>query len=203
MKYLLILIISTLIFSCNQQPETLFISYEKEKDSVVTEKPTSQIIKVDSVFMIALPSRMSPKEDLNENASLAYAYIEEVESVVKEFYVIVMMDTKEEIASYDLTEPLTLESYSAISVESVLHGYDEYEILSGEPKVEEINEMQMVLHKAEAKLGEVEIYLELGVFEGDYAFYQVLTWTLKSQQNECEDDMKKMLNSFAEMKVIS
>ena len=102
-----------------------------------------------------------------------------------------------------MAEPLTLESYSAISIESVLQGYDEYEILSGEPKVEEINEIQMVLHKADAKLGEVEIYLELGVFESDYAFYQVLTWTLKSQQNECEDDMKKMLNSFAEMKVIS
>ncbi|MBK6524393.1 MAG: hypothetical protein IPG07_01915 [Crocinitomicaceae bacterium] len=168
--------------------------------SVTNEKPKEWFtVQADSLFQIDLPINMSEKKDLNTDASLEYAYMEKVGGVVKEHYVIVMADTKREIESYELSVEFDAMSFSQSALESVVEGYDTYEILTTEPRIETINEMDCVVYEIEAALGDVKTYHMLAVFEGELAFYQILTWTLSDQQSEFKDKMKQMIDSFSEI----
>ncbi len=158
-------------------------------------------VEADSLFQIDLPVNMIEKKDLNEDASVEYAYIEKISGVVKEHYVIVMTDTKKEIESYNLSVDFDAMSFSQAALESVVEGYDTYEILTAEPVIETINEMDCVIYEIEATLGDVSTYHMLAVFEGEMAFYQVLTWTLSDQKTEFKDKMTQLIHSFSELNV--
>lgn len=156
-------------------------------------------VEADSLFRIELPVNMAENKDLNEDASLQYSYIKKVSGVVKEHYVIVMTDTKEEIESYNLAVEFDAMSFSQAALESVVEGYDTYEILTAEPVVEKINKMDCVIYEIEAALGDVHTYHMLAVFDGEKAFYQILTWTISDQQEEFKEGMEHMIQSFSEL----
>lgn len=158
-----------------------------------------QTISADSLFEIELPLNMTEKADLNDDASLKYAFIGRLLDIVYEHYVIVITDTKAEIESYDLNVVFDAMSFSQAVVESVVEGYDTYEILTTEPAIENINGMDCVIYEIDAALGDVRTYHLLGVFEGEKAFYQVLTWTLLEQKSEFKDNMTHMIYSFREL----
>lgn len=167
---------------------------------VTSEVPKEWLtVEADSLFQIDLPINMSEKKDLNADASLEYAYMEKVAGIVKEHYVIVMTDTKKEIESYNLSVEFDAMSFSQAALESVVEGYDTYEILTTEPLIETINEMDCVIYEIEAALGDVKTYHMLAVFEGELAFYQILTWTLLDQKTEFKGKMTQMINSFTEI----
>lgn len=188
------------LFSCNAEGDVPTEQNRVDSTDQVVEKPKEWFtIEADSLFKMDLPSNMSEKKDLNEDASLEYAYMEKLGGVVKEHYVIVMTDTKEEIDSYNLSVEFDAMSFSQAALESVVAGYDTYEILTAQPVVELINEMDCVIYEIEAALGDVKTYHMLAVFEGRKAFYQVLTWTLLDQKQEFKDKMTEMIYSFAEI----
>lgn len=168
---------------------------EDEMGSVSTDWRT---ISTNSYFDIDIPTKMSADGDLNSSASVQYAYVEEVAGTVKELYMIVIMETKEEIESYELDMEFDALSYGEISANNLESGLDTYEILTKEPKVESINGIDCVKYEMEGTLGDVGVFYKLGVFEGENAFYQVLTWTIKDQKSEFIGDMDKMIASFKE-----
>jgi len=151
-----------------------------------------------SYFEIKVPSHMVVEPSLNADASLQYAYVEEVGGTVKEHYMIVLMETHEEIESYDLDTEFDAASYGEISAENLGTGLDAYEILTKDPEVKSVNGMDCVRYEMEGAMGDVNVYYELGVFEGEHAFYQVLTWTILDQRPEFKGDMDKIINSFKE-----
>lgn len=150
-------------------------------------------------FEIDVPGHMEEMYDLNAEASLQYGYVAEVGSEVREHYLIVLMETKEEIASYELDMEFDAMSYRDISVESLRDGLDSYEVLTTEPKVETINGMDCVKNEMRGSLGAVNVYYQLGVFEGENAFYQVLTWTVEEQKSYFVNDMEQSIDSFKEL----
>jgi hypothetical protein len=170
---------------------------EPEVEEVVVDGEF-RTIDMNTFFNLDIPSNMTIMPELNEGASLAYGYVAEVGAEVKEHYVIVIMETMEEIESYDLGMDFDALSYSEIALESLTASLSSYEILNGEPKVTQVNGLDCVITEMNGKLGEVGVFYKLGVFEGENAFYQVLTWTIDSQRAEFQASMDKIINSFKE-----
>jgi hypothetical protein len=186
--------------ACNQTTGNLSDETSSDSTNLTNEKPKEWFtVQADSLFQLDLPINMSEKKDLNTDASLEYAYIAEEAGIVKEHYIIVMTDTKKEIESYGLSVEFNAMSFSQAALESVVEGYDTYEILTTEPQIETINEMDCVIYEIEAALADVKTYHMLAVFEGNLAFYQILTWTLLEQKEEFKDKMTQMINSFTEL----
>ena len=150
-------------------------------------------------FEIDIPGHMEEMYDLNAEAALQYGYVEQVGYEVQEHYLIVLMETKEEIASYELDMEFDAMSYRDISVESLRDGLDSYTVLTDNPEVETINGMDCVKNEMRGALGEVNVYYQLGVFEGENAFYQVLTWTVEEQKSSFKSDMEASIDSFTEL----
>ncbi|MCH2235703.1 MAG: hypothetical protein MK078_15795 [Crocinitomicaceae bacterium] len=150
-------------------------------------------------FEIDIPGHMEEMYDLNAEAALQYGYVEQVGYEVQEHYLIVLMETKEEIASYELDMEFDAMSYRDISVESLRDGLDAYTVLTEDPVVETVNGMDCVKNEMRGALGEVNVYYQLGVFEGENAFYQVLTWTVEEQKSNFKSDMEASIDSFSEL----
>lgn len=155
-------------------------------------------ITTSSFFDIDVPVDMKADSELNDQAEIQFSYISEEAGTTKELYMIVIMETKEEIESYDLDMEFDALSYGDISAANLEGGLDSYEILTKNAKIETINGIDCAKYEMEGSLGAVGVYYKLGVFEGKKAFYQVLTWTLTSQKAEFKEDMDKMINSFRE-----
>ena len=108
------------------------------------------------------------------------------------------METKDEIASYDLGFEFDAASYSELAVQSLEGGLDNYEVITKDAKVEQVNGMDCVKNEMKGSLGAVSVFYKLGVFEGEKAFYQVLTWTIENQKEQFGPHMDKIINSFKE-----
>jgi tellurite resistance-related uncharacterized protein len=190
------------LLACSGSGSNELEAVEDDSTNTAIDQPKEWFtVEADSLFQIDLPINMVEKKDLNEEASVEYAYMEKISGVVKEHYVIVMTDTKQEIESYNLSVDFDAMSFSQAALESVVEGYDTYEILTAEPVIETINQMDCVMYEIEATLGDVSTYHMLAVFEGEMAFYQVLTWTLSDQKAEFKDKMVQLINSFSELSV--
>lgn len=87
------------------------------------------------------------------------------------------------------------------ALESVVEGYDTYEILTTEPMIETINRMDCAIYEIEATLGDVSTYHMLAVFEEEMAFLSSSDPDLSDQKAEFKDKMTQLINSFSELTV--
>lgn len=147
-------------------------------------------------FTLYAPAYMEKSNDLNSEASLQLAYVEKVNEEVMELYTIVLVETKKEIASYNLEVELHALSYWELAVKSLEGSLTNYEVLTESPQVEKINGNDAVRSEMYGELGEVSVRYKLAVIEGKKAFYQVLTWTIDDQLAYFTKDMDKMLDNF-------
>jgi len=141
---------------------------------------------------------MSEMEELNTEADAQYGYVENVDDEVLELYLIILLETHKEIKKYKLAEEFTPLSYWELAAESLVEGIDESKILTEELETEYVNGMGCVRGEIWGKFGEVEVIYHLGVYKGEYAFYQVLTWTIADQHPRFKDEMEHMINSVRE-----
>ena len=158
-------------------------------------------------FTLEIPERMLTMTELNPDAEAQYGYVEEIvdengESKVLENYVIVMMETKEEMEAYEVQLDWDAKSYRDNVIESLRDGVDKFIVETENPEIQEVNGMDCVKNEMigtlETRNGPIELFYKLGVFEGEKAFYQVLTWCVGDQREEFEADMDRMINSFEE-----
>jgi hypothetical protein len=158
----------------------------------------------DEMFEVELPNRMSEMPELNAEASLSYGYIEQVGDVVKENYLIIITDYKDSIATEEvLGFDIDAKSYSILSVESITAGLETYEMITPDAEIEELNGMDCVINEIQGEMvvkdgSAVSVYYMMSIFEGENAFYQLLSWTIADQKDEFKDDMNKMMMSFKE-----
>jgi len=151
-------------------------------------------------YEIDVPERMTMTDQLHAEASTQYEYVEQVGDVVKENYLIVLMETKESISQLDLGFEFDALTYSELSIQALEGGLATSEILTKQPKVESVNGMDCVEVDMEGNAGGIDVFYKIGVFEGEKAFYQVVTWTLLDQKEEFMPIMEKMIASFKETK---
>ncbi len=200
-----IALLSMGFFACGggatgEDAETMADDVEQSLDGTdMSSNSTEWMTNSDNeYFTVKVPKRMEAMRDLNAEASVQYGYVKEEGNQVKEHYLIVLMETKEEIASYGLDMEFDAMSYRDISVEALEGGLDTYEVLTKEPEIEKVNGMQCVKNEMRGELGDINVFYKLGVFEGENAFYQVLTWCIEEQKGEFGKDMDKIIESFKE-----
>ena len=149
-------------------------------------------------FEIDIPAHMQIMDNLNAEASLQYGYAEQVGDEVLEHYVIVLNYPKEDLKA-DGFEDMDILTYNKMPIESLSGGLDEYELITTEPKVEDVNGLKCVKNEMRGSLGEVNIYYQVGVYESDKSFYQLVTWCIEGQKGEFKEDMERIINSFKEI----
>ncbi len=159
-------------------------------------------------FEMAVPAPMFEMEELNPTAIAQYGYVEEVEidsanSVVKEHYLIVLMERKSLIEDYPVEREIDAMSYRDDAINALLGSDNGFENLTTEPVVEDLHGLDCVRNELSRKLignnGEVLLYYQMAIVEGENAFYQILTWCIDSQREDFEYEMEKIINSFKEI----
>ena len=154
---------------------------------------------------IEIPKRMEFMERLHPEANIKYAEVRKDTDRVYENYIMILPETHEEIASYELGFEFTIESYHQQHIKSIGSDMVKYTILTPNAKVEKINGMDAIVSEMQGTLALkdsnlVDIYYMMGVVKGVKAFYQVLSWTVADQQGFYKRDMERMIRSFREIK---
>jgi hypothetical protein len=151
-------------------------------------------------YEIDVPERMQMTNELHAEASTQYEYVELVDGVTKENYVIVLMETKESIDQLGLDFEFDALTYSELSIQALEGGLSSSEVLTKEPKIESVNGIDCVKIDMEGNANGIDVFYKVAIFEGEKAFYQVVTWTLLEQKEEFMPIMDKMVASFKETK---
>jgi hypothetical protein len=166
--------------------------------STVADKQPAWNRVDDDYFYFEVPDYMQPMDDLNDAAQYQYGSVTPIGGKTMELYLLVIVETKEEIAGYNLGYELDALSYWNLAVKSLATGLDKIKILTKEPYIENRHDMTLTRGNLAGNLGKVKVKYHLGVYEGDHAFYQVLTWTLSDQYEYYKADMEAMIESFRE-----
>ena len=146
-----------------------------------------------------MPKFLTEAKDLNEDASLQY------QNVWKEFYVIVIDESKAEFNSVLEENNLTdqyqknFNGYSKLILES----FDEKTIKNiQKSKVIDtlINNMPAKHLTIKGTVDGFNVFYSLAYLEGKDKYYQILTWTDINKESEYKEQMKQIIYSIKEVK---
>ncbi|MBD3637687.1 MAG: hypothetical protein HUJ25_10060 [Crocinitomicaceae bacterium] len=210
MKYTFLVLFGALVASCTgeKSPSDKDLDIEQEFEELSdellgddTDNPVWTMRSDSAFFEMEVPTQMEPNERLNPIAKLKYGYVGKFEGEVKEHFVIVLV---EELPDDVEGKDVDIVGFTEAYIDSLMDSKESYEILN-EPALESINEMDAIVHELRASLigtndSLVDIYYMLGVYLGERAIYQVLTWTLMDQKDDFRSDMRRMIYSFSELK---
>lgn len=165
---------------------TLLLSCASDQKQVVST----------SLYSLELPSFLNKANGINEDASLEY------QNLFKEFYTIVIDETKKEfndaIDSYDFGEEYqkNLTGYSKIVFDSFEMGLEIIENKDGSVKVGEMNAIRKTM---DAKIDGLDVFYHVSIIEGKDHYYQILSWTLLNKKEEYKSMMVDIEKSFKEI----
>ena len=156
-----------------------------------------QTITIENKYSISIPDFLHKATNLNEEASLQYQH------PLKEFYVIVIDETKAEmqkaLVENNLTEVYTndIKGYSDL----LLTGMDQSmtQLKKSKIKVTKINNLPARLLTMHGKVEGIEAFYSLGFIEGKERYYQIMAWTLANKEKEFKDKMARIMYSFKEL----
>lgn len=158
---------------------------------------TEKVITIDNKYSISIPSFLTKVSNLNEDASLQYQH------ALKEFYVIVIDEPKEELLKalmeYDLEDKYSnnVQGYANL----VLDNFERVISVSRTSDVIDtlIREMPARVLNINGTLEDIGAYYSFACVEGENHYYQILTWTLSRKENQYKEKMKRIIYSFREI----
>lgn len=156
-----------------------------------------QTVKIENKYSLTIPAFLTRSKGLNENASLQY------QNGRKEFYVIVIDETKSEVARIleenDLTEkfPPTIKGYSDL----LLQGFESNISIFKKSDFKDtlINNLPARIININGKADAVSAYYSIAYVEGKDRYYQVMVWTLQKFEDEYKDKMTQVLYTLKEL----
>ena len=157
-------------------------------------KHTVETVKVDGKYTLDLPSFLNKTDDLNKAASLQY------KNEMREFYVLVMDEPKENFHEVlnegGLDYERDLNGYSEILAKDIA----ESSAIEITPKLQKttINNLNARLLNFEGVVNGVNVYWKIAYIEGKNRYYQILTWTLPEKKEKNAEAMDAIINSFKE-----
>ncbi len=210
------LFISLFLASCNadsdiSESDQLEVNELDEMNDLMDELNNPDPLDTNdwrNYFDMAVPAPMFEMEELNPTAIAQYGYVEEVEidsvnTEVKEHYLIVLMEQKSLIEDYPVEREIDVMSYRNDAVNALLGNNNGFKNLTEEPAVEDLHGLECVRNELSRTLtgnnGDILLYYQMAIVEGETAFYQILTWCIDSQREDFEYEMEKIINSFKEI----
>jgi len=157
-----------------------------------------QLISVENKYSLSIPSFLTKVNNLNDDASLQYQH------AWKEFYVIAIDESKEEMQNALLENNLTdaykndIEGYSKLIMDVFKDGLSNpYQSVLLDTT---INKMPAKLTTLSGTVEGIDVFYSIGIYEGKDNYYQVLAWTPKNKQYSYKTKMNKIIYSLAELK---
>ena len=157
---------------------------------------SEQLVTIDDRYSIILPGFLSEASDLNGDASLQY------QNLFKEFYAIVIDESKEEVHAViddnDLQDYYSknLDGYTSLLLAGMLNDIETDSISDLEEKV--INGFNARKITFSGKTDGVDIFFYFCFIEGKEHYYQVMTWTTTKKRDKYLPKMVKLTESFNE-----
>ncbi|WP_294824792.1 hypothetical protein [uncultured Flavobacterium sp.] len=176
-KPIICFLIALLLASCGNGPEA------------------TQTVKGET-YSLQIPESMSRTSQLNDQASLQY------QNPMKELYIIVIDETKEEMQAA-IDDNSLYDIYS-----NDLQGY--YDLVSNNilstlsrdtlprPTDTTINGLKAKVLNVEGPVEGQDIYWKFAFVEGKKKYYQIMAWTLANRREKHEKAMEEMIASFKE-----
>jgi hypothetical protein len=164
-------------------------------------------VKADEICEISVPKYFYEIDDINPKALIQQGYIEEIDStkiannyIGDEIYVIVLVDYKFEMEQiYGDTIEIGIEIFNKMCQENLEMILDDFSAEFESPKVQVENGVKSIHNEFLGRIDEYLVYYQIGVFETETAYYQVLTWTMQEYMNKHNEEMLVMTTSFQEL----
>ncbi|MBK6977922.1 MAG: hypothetical protein IPH28_13145 [Cytophagaceae bacterium] len=158
---------------------------------------TDQVVTIEKKFSLTLPSFLSKSTELNEDATLQY------QNMVKEFYVVVIEDTKSEmkksLEENNLTElyPNDINGYSCLLVQGLEKNM---KITKKTALIDTVvNNMPAKHIRLSGKVEGLDAFYSVAFVEGKDTYYQVMAWTLANKEAQYTERMNKIIHSLKEL----
>ncbi len=144
--------------------------------------------KVEDLFQFDMPTYMTKLNLDNPDAILEYGHL------FKEHYVMVITESVEELAEYDLS--FDLESYSELMIENIKTSLDGAKVQKLERTA--INDIAAKSFKVWGVFpdNEAGIFYYITILKSSDRFFSFYTWTLKEREDRHINAMEHMTESF-------
>lgn len=162
----------------------------------ILDNKVNEVI-IENRYSMELPMTLTEAPGLNELASLQYRHF------LNTYYVLVIDEPKSDLG------PMLIENQLTNYYSDDFEGYSDIIHTNLEAALEEMQPTEMVdtlINGLPAKLmsftGTVEnlpLFYDMALVEGKTDYYQIMTWTLQSERNKCEESMHKILLTFKEV----
>jgi hypothetical protein len=159
---------------------------------------TEQIVTIGNRYSLSIPSFLvKASTSLNEDASLQYLH------TWKEFYVIVIDESKSEIEKALIDNNLTdkysndIKGYSDL----LLTGFEQSVSISHKSAIIDtiVNNMPARILTINGRAEGLDAIYSIAFIQGKERYYQVMAWTLSNKEYEYRDKMKKIMYSLKEL----
>lgn len=155
-----------------------------------------QLVTIGDKYSLSIPAFLTKVYNLNDDASLQYQH------AWKEFYVLALDETKEEMQQSLLENDLTdyyennIEGYSKLVIIGILESLNNpYQSNMIDTTV---NNMPAKLTTLNGRVEGIDIFYSIGFYEGKDRYYQVWAFTLSSKQHSYMSKMERILYSLKE-----
>jgi hypothetical protein len=149
-----------------------------------------------NLFSLDVPVFLEEGKDLHPEATIQY------QNLVKEFYVVVIHESKEEVdaALASLEDEIytgDLKGYTQFLLDQV----DMNVGIKNQSDIDNklINSIEANTVTLESTVDGYDIFYTFCFIEGKENYYQVMTWTLSDRKDQYKDKMMKMVQSFKEL----
>lgn len=173
-KIFTLLFVATALFACNS-------------DKIET-------VSIKNQYSVDLPSFLSKATTLHEDASLQY------QNAMREFYVVVIDETKQEFHSAVQETDFTadLSGYAQVLRTSLEQSMSDGKFSTVTDT--QINGLKAKTFTFEGTMEGLPIYYSVAYIEGKDHYYQIVSWTLQKSKDKYQEQMKAIASSFKETK---
>ena len=161
-----------------------------------SKKIKTTLVNIDKKYSVSIPAFLSKTAQLNEDASLQY------QNIYKEFYFIVIDESKEEFIKIVRDAELYDEEASPLRNFSIvqMHSVGASMTLKGkmQPKINNFRGLAVEQTEFYAILDDIELFYLLSLVEGKNSMYTLISWTLASYEENYRQIMYDTHASFIE-----
>jgi hypothetical protein len=151
--------------------------------------------QVDDMFSIDIPTYMTDINLENPEASIT------VGDSLKERYVMVIYETKQEIEEYGVDMELDINNYSEIVIEMFGQAFTNPETKKVTQEPKPINGITSLSYEIRGEFAEVGagIYSYITILESDKSFYTIYIWSLETDERNFTPEAHHIAVSFKEL----
>lgn len=196
--FVFLLLFSLLSESCDSKKSNV-TPFEQKQDASNYTLAVSE-----GICQILVPDYMIEMKDINPDAVIQRGYIQKddgnPETIEDEIYAVVHVDYKNEIRKVkpDSSNVGIMDFYNLhyANLDFIL---SDLSVETDTPKVQALNGMNFVHNGFFGRLDEYLVYYQIGIFETDMGYYQVVTWCMQNHMQKHKEEMYKITSNFKEL----